>query len=310
MLVFHILTLYKSKEATVNSSISLNTWLDAARPRTLPAAAAPVLIATALAWRDGVFYFPAALACLLISLLMQIGANLSNDLFDHERGADTPNRLGPTRVTASGLISPQQMRLATTLVFGLAAVLGLYLFFLRGWVVLALGIAIVLAALAYTGGPFPYGYYGLGDVFVFLSFGLAAVCGTYFVQAGTLTLGAIYAAIPPGTLIINILVVNNTRDIETDRAAKKRTLAVWLGREAMQTEYLLCLLIAYLVPLGMWALRLTSAGVLLTLFSAPLAIAVYREFSSAEGRAFNLTLARSAQLALIFSLLFAAGLML
>lgn len=294
----------------MQTSFSPQIWIDAARPRTLPAAAAPVLVAAALAWRDGVFQLPAALTCLLISLSMQIGANFANDLFDHENGADTPGRLGPTRATAAGLVTPAQMRIATAAAFGLAALLGVYLFVLQGWPVLALGAAIIIAALAYTGGPLPYGYYGLGEVFVFLTFGLAAVYGTYFAQSGLLPGVVGWYAVPPGLLIVNILVVNNTRDIETDRAANKRTLAVLLGREAMLTEYLLCLLISYLIPLGLSAMRLAGAGILLSLLSAPLALAVYREFSTKSGRALNQTLARTAQLALIFCLLFAAGLLL
>jgi 1,4-dihydroxy-2-naphthoate octaprenyltransferase len=282
-------------------------WLMAARPRTLPAAAAPVFVAIAFAWRDGVFHWPSALACLLISLLMQIGANFANDLFDHERGTDTPNRLGPTRVTAAGLLSPRQMRLGTAAIFGLAASLGLYLVWLRGWPILALGAAIIIAALAYTGGPFPYGYHALGDVFVFLSFGLAAVCGTYYAQSGTLTPTIVWASVPLGLLIINILVVNNTRDIFTDTAANKRTLAVLLGREAMLTEYLLCLLGAYLVPLGLWTFGLASVGGLLCWFSIPQAVLLYREFSKVEGRSLNKTLGGTAQLALVYAVLFALG---
>ena len=289
--------------------IPLSVWRQAARPRTLPAAAAPVLVAIALAWRDGVFHFGAALACLLISLLMQIGANFANDLFDHERGTDTPDRLGPTRVTASGLVSVRQMRLATALVFGLAALLGLYLIHLRGWVVLALGVAIILAALAYTGGPFPYGYYALGDVFVFLSFGVAAVCGTYYAQAGLVTPTAWWTSVPMGLLIINILVVNNTRDIPTDQKTNKRTLAVLLGRKAMQLEYLACLLGSYLVPLGLWTSGLTSWGGLLTWLSIPQAIKLYLEFSQTEGRALNKTLGGTAQLALVYAILFALGIL-
>jgi 1,4-dihydroxy-2-naphthoate polyprenyltransferase len=292
---------------TESQSLTLKSWLMAARPRTLPAAAAPVFVAIALAWRDGIFYWPAALACLLISLLMQIGANFANDLFDHERGSDTPDRLGPTRVTASGIISPMQMRLGTAAIFALAALLGLYLTWLRGWPVLALGAAIILAALTYTGGPFPYGYYALGDVFVFLSFGVAAVCGTYYVQFGTLTPTVFWVSVPMGLLIINILVVNNTRDIPTDTAARKRTLAVLLGREAMLTEYLICLIGAYLVPLGLWTFGLTSVGGLLAWISLPQAVLIYREFSHAEGRALNKTLGGTAQLALIFAVLFALG---
>lgn len=288
--------------------IPFSTWIQAARPRTLPAAAAPVLVAAALAWRDGVFQPLAALTCLLISLLMQIGANFANDLFDHQRGADTPDRLGPPRVTAMGLVSPNQMRRGLVVIFGLAALLGLYLIYLRGWPVLVLGIAILTAALTYTGGPFPYGYNALGDLFVFLSFGLAAVCGTYYVQAGALTPTAGWVSLPIGLLIVNILVVNNTRDILTDRKTNKRTLAVLLGREAMLTEYLACLLGAYLLPLGLWFFGLTSPGVLLTWLSIPQAFALYHEFSRAEGRALNQTLAGTARLSLLYAALFALGL--
>ena len=237
-----------------------SAWLLAARPKTLPAAAAPILIAISFAIRDGVFYFPSALACLLISLLMQIGANFANDLFDNERGSDTPDRLGPLRVTAAGIISPEQMRIGIVIVFSLAALLGLYLAWLRGWLVIVLGLAIIAAALAYTGGPFPYGYYAMGDVFVFLSFGLAAVCGTYYVQAGGVTPAVVWASIPVGLLIVNILVVNNTRDLLTDAAANKRTLAVFFGRGAMHIEYLVCIVIAYLIPFGLWYWGLASVG--------------------------------------------------
>ncbi len=292
------------------SLLNLPLWVQASRPKTLPAAAAPVLVALAFAWRDDVFHPGAALATLLISLLMQIGANFANDLFDHERGADTAERLGPTRVTASGLISPAQMRWGTALVFGLAILLGVYLISLRGWVVLALGLGILLAALAYTGGPFPYGYYALGDVFVFLSFGLAAVVGTYFALSDSAPAGIWWAATPIGLLIVNILVVNNTRDIPTDKVANKRTLAVLLGRKAMQVEYLACLVGAYLVPVGMSLSGLSSWGGLLTLLSLPQAVAVYREFTRSEGRALNKTLAGTAQLALVFALLFALGILL
>ncbi len=304
--------LVESSHYTMNdtTSIPLSTWVQAARPRTLPAAAAPVLVATALAWRAGAFQPLTALACLLISLLMQIGANFANDLFDHQRGADTPDRLGPPRVTATGQVSPAQMRLGLVVIFGLAALLGLYLIYLRGWPVLVLGIAIIAAALAYTGGPFPYGYNALGDVFVFLSFGLAAVCGTYYAQAGTVTPIAWWVSVPMGLLIVNILVVNNTRDIPTDGKTNKRTLAVLLGREAMLTEYLTCLLGAYLVPLGLWAVRLTAPGVLLAWLSLPQAVTIYREFSQTEGRALNQTLARTAQLALLYAVLFSVGLLL
>ena len=296
-------------EATTKkrSTTVFSAWIMAARPRTLPAAAAPVFVALAFAVRDHVFLWAPALACLMISLLMQIGANFANDLFDHERGSDTPERVGPTRVTASGLIPPAQMRIGIFVVFGLAVLLGFSLIWLRGWVILALGSAIILAALAYSGGPYPYGYYALGDVFVFLSFGVAAVCGTYYVQSGTLTPTVIWAALPVGLLIINILVVNNTRDIKTDAAAKKRTLAVLLGRRAMLAEYLLCLALAYLVPRVLLLFTGNTFGGLLAWLSLPQAVRVYREFSKTDGQALNKTLGSTAQLAFVYALLFSLG---
>ena len=292
---------------TSSATFSFQAWIMASRPRTLPAAAAPVFVATAFAWRDHAFLWAPALACLLISLLMQIGANFANDLFDHERGSDTPDRVGPTRVSASGLISPFQMRVGIAVAFGLAALLGLSLIWLRGWLVLALGVAIILAALAYTGGPFPYGYYGMGDIFVFLSFGLAAVCGTYYILANRLTPSVIWAAVSMGLLIINILVINNTRDIKTDLAANKHTLAVYLGRRGMLVEYAFCLICAYLVPLGLWVFGAASAGGLLTWFSLPPAIQLSREFSKTDGPKLNKTLGGTAQLALVFAVLFSVG---
>lgn len=279
----------------------------AARPRTLPAAAAPVLVGAALAWRDGGFQFLPALAALLISLLLQIGANFANDLFDHERGADPPERLGPTRVTSTGLLAPAQVRLGMAVIFGSAALLGLYLALRAGWPVIALGLAAILAALAYTGGPRPYGYHALGDLFVFLFFGPAAVCGTYYVQAQTLTPAVWLASIPVGLLIVNILVVNNVRDIPTDTLTGKRTLAVLIGRRNAEREYLLCLLLAYALPPLAWSLHLLPWGGWLAWASIPLAIQQYREFRHSEGRSLNSTLAGAARLALVYALLFSVG---
>lgn len=289
---------------------ALQAWLLAARPRTLPAAAAPVLVAAALAWRTSSFSPALALLCLLTSLTLQVAANFANDLFDYERGADGADRLGPTRATAAGLISPQRMRQGVLLSLGLAGLLGLIAFMARGWVILLLGLLLIAAALAYSGGPLPYGYYGLGDVFVLLTFGLAAVSGSYFVISGQISPAALLFSLPPGLLIVNILVVNNTRDIESDRQSGKHTLAVRLGREGMQTEYLVCLLAAYLLPLLGWRLGWSGPGVWLILFSAPMAAALYREFSQTEGRALNQTLARTAQFAFLFSALLAAGILL
>lgn len=285
----------------------ISAWILASRPRTLPAAAAPVLVGIGLALRNLQFDAINAAAAFFIALLLQIGANFANDLFDHERGTDTPDRLGPARATAQGWLTAGEMRLGIGVVFGLAALLGLVLYLDKGWPVLAIGLAAILAALAYTGGPFPYGYYALGDVFVFVFFGLVAVAGTYFVQAGEVTLTVWLASVPIGLLIVNILVVNNLRDIETDRLANKRTLAVWLGKPAMLAEYLFCLAGAYLIPLLMAASGLLSYWILLTWITLPQGWSLYRLLKKAEGPALNVALAYTAQLALIYAALFVAG---
>lgn len=285
----------------------LSAWVLASRPRTLPAAVAPVLVGTGLALRDGQFDALNAAAAFFVAILLQIGANLANDLFDHERGTDTPDRLGPARATAQGWITPTEMRVGMGVIFGLAALLGLVLFLDKGWPVLAIGLAAILAALAYTGGPFPYGYHALGDVFVFIFFGLAAVAGTYFVQAGEATLTVWLASIPMGLLIVNILVVNNLRDVSTDQAANKRTLAVIWGPRAMEIEYLLCLLGAYLVPLLMAVSGLLSYWILLTWLTLPQGWFLYRLLQKTRGAALNVTLAYTAQLALVYAALFAGA---
>ena len=206
-------------------------WILAMRPKTLPAAAAPVVVGAALAFADGRFDLLPALAAALGALLLQILSNFANDYSDYFRGADTTERIGPVRVTSSGLISPSQLRLGMIVVIALAVLVGLYLVWVGGWPILVAGVAAILAALAYTGGPFPFGYHGLGELFVFLFFGIVAVCGTYFVQAHNVTWGVLVAAVPVGLLVTAILVVNNYRDIDTDRRAGKRTLAVRLGRQ-------------------------------------------------------------------------------
>ncbi|MBX3015312.1 MAG: 1,4-dihydroxy-2-naphthoate polyprenyltransferase [Caldilineaceae bacterium] len=282
-------------------------WLLAARPKTLPAAVGPILVGAALALADDRFELLPALAALLCALLLQIGSNFANDYFDFFKGADTNDRLGPTRATAAGLLTPNAMRWGMVVVFGAAVLVGLYLIWVGGWPILVAGLAALLAAIAYTGGPFPFGYYGLGDLFVFLFFGLVAVCGTYYVQAHTLPLAVILAAVPPGLLITAILVVNNLRDLETDRRANKRTLAVRLGRRGTQMEYSLLLLVAYLVPFWLWLVLAQSAWVLLPLLSLPAALPLLRAVFTTTGKPLNLTLAGTARLSLIFSLLWAAG---
>lgn len=244
-------------------------WLLAARPKTLPAAAAPVIVGTAVAISEGVFSFGPALAALLGALLIQIGTNLANDVFDFKKGADTGERLGPMRVTQAGLLSPEQVMQGMWATFGLAVVVGLYLVYVGGWPIVLVGLLSIAAGIAYTGGPFPLGYNGLGDIFVFIFFGLVAVCGTYYVQAQAISRVAYFAAIPIGLLATAILVVNNLRDIETDKKVGKKTLAVRLGREGAQMEYVLLIGVAYIIPLFMWVSGVSSVAVFLVWLSLP-----------------------------------------
>ena len=287
----------------------LQVWLLAIRPKTLPAATASAIVGSAAAYHDGLFRWGPALACLLVALLLQIGANLANDVFDYFRGADTHARLGPLRVTQARLLKPRQVLLGMWVVFGLAALLGIYLFTQMGWPVLVIGVACIAAAVAYTGGPFPFGYYGLGDLVVFIFFGLVAVCGTYFVQAGWVSSLALWSSLPMGFLITAILVVNNLRDINTDRQVGKKTLAVRLGEQGTRWEYLLCLAAAYLTPLLMVAFG-QSYWTLLAWLSLPVAISQTRRVWTQTGRPLNLALAGTGQLTLIYALLFSLGLVL
>src|SRR5450755_3471127 len=230
---------------------SLGAWLLASRPKTLSAAAVPVLVGTACASARGAVSWGPALAALVGALLLQIGANFANDVFDYEKGADTAARLGPTRAVQAGLLSARSMRLGMVLVFALALALGLYLTAVAGPVILIIGCASIASAIAYTGGPYPLGYHGLGDVFVFLFFGLVAVCGTAFVELGYVPALAVSCALPVGALATAILVVNNLRDRQTDQLAGKRTLAVRFGRNFALTQYRALIAISYLVPVAL-----------------------------------------------------------
>ena len=243
---------------------AFSIWLGASRPRTLPAAVAPVVVASALAWRTGDFVAPAALACLLFALLIQIGTNFANDYFDFIQGADTAERVGPRRAVASGLVAPGVMKRAMIGVFALAFLTGLPLLAYGGWPLLAIGIASIICGIAYTGGPYPLGYNGLGDVFVFVFFGLVAVGATYFVQAGEFTTDAWVLGAGVGALASNILVVNNYRDVETDARARKRTLVVRFGRRFARAQFagghLLALASLVAVGAGDWDPGFVCAG--------------------------------------------------
>jgi 1,4-dihydroxy-2-naphthoate octaprenyltransferase len=283
-------------------------WLLAARPRTLPVAFAPVLVGTALAAAEGKARALPAAAALLGALLLQIGANLANDLFDCERGADREDRIGPPRAMQLGLVSAAQMRRAIAFVFGAALLVGGYLVAVGGWPIAAIGALSIAAGLAYTGGPFPYGYHGLGDVTVFVFFGPVAVGGTHYVQALSLSPLVLAAALPVGALVTALLVVNNLRDIETDARAGKRTLAVRIGPRATRIEFIALLVFAYALVPDFWLLGAASPWVLLPLLTLPLAIGLARAVSAeAGGPALNAALAKTAQLAFVFSLFFAVG---
>src|SRR5204863_4237951 len=249
-------------------------WLMAARVRTLPAAIAPVLVGSALAIHDDHFDGIAFACALLGALFIQVGTNLSNDSSDARRGADTEDRLGPVRVTAGGLVPPRQVLVATYVSFGLAVLCGVYLIAVAGPVLLLIGAASILAGVLYTGGPRPYGYEGLGELFVFLFFGIVAVTGSYYVQIQELPWQAFALAVPVGLIASAILVVNNVRDLETDRRAGKRTLAVRLGRERTRRLYGAMLALAY-VFLGIVCVGL-QAWVFLPVATIPLAVRLVR----------------------------------
>ena len=296
---------------SVTSPNPVRIWVMAARPKTLPLGVAPVLVGTALAGYMHVFYPLRFVAALLGSVFIQIGANLSNDYSDARRGADTEDRLGPVRVTAGGLVPPRQVLIATYVTFGLAVLCGAYLIAVAGWQLLLIGVASIIAGVLYTGGPRPYGYEGLGEVFVFLFFGFAAVAGSYFAQVLNFSWESLVLSVPIGLIAAAVLVVNNTRDIDTDRRANKRTLAVRIGRERSRRMYATMVLIAYPIALIPWVFGPLSAWLLLPFLSLPLAAGVIRIVSThSDGPSLNKALAKTGQLQLVFCVLLSAGLLL
>jgi 1,4-dihydroxy-2-naphthoate octaprenyltransferase len=295
--------------ATVPSGMRI--WLMAARVRTLPAAVAPVLVGTALAGFAHVFHPLRFLAALIGAVFIQVGTNLSNDYSDARRGADTDDRLGPVRVTAGGLVPPKRVLVATYVSFGVAVLAGAYLIAVAGWALLLVGLASILAGVLYTGGPRPYGYEGLGEVFVFLFFGIVAVAGSFFVQVKHLHWEAFALAVPVGLLAAAILVVNNLRDIDTDRRSGKRTLAVRLGRERTRGLYAVMIYAAYVLTPITWLFGPTRPWVLLPWLTLPAAAPIVRTVRNrADGPSLNGALAQTGMLQLAFCMLLAAGLLL
>jgi len=296
---------------SATATSSLRIWLMAARPKTLPVGLAPVLVGTALAGTAGVFHALRFLAALLGALLIQVGANLSNDYSDARRGADAEDRLGPVRVTAGGLVPPRQVLIATYVSFALAILCGAYLVAVAGWQLLLVGGASIVAGVLYTGGPRPYGYEGLGEVFVFLFFGIVAVAGSFFVQTGHLVWEAFALAVPVGLLAAAVLVVNNVRDIEGDRRAGKRTLAVRLGRERTRTLFAAMVYGAYALTPVTWLLGPLDAWLLAPALSLPLAAPVVRAVRAhVDGPSLNEALAGAGRLELVFCVLLSAGVLL
>jgi 1,4-dihydroxy-2-naphthoate polyprenyltransferase len=289
----------------------IRIWLMAARVRTLPAAIAPVLVGTALAGWENVFHPLRFVAALLGSIFIQVGTNLSNDYSDARRGADAEDRLGPVRVTAGGLVPPNQVLIATYVSFGVAVLAGVYLVVVAGWQLLLVGAASILAGVLYTGGPKPYGYEGLGELFVFLFFGIVAVAGSYFVQVRHLDWKAFALAVPVGLLASAILVVNNYRDSDSDRRAGKRTLAVRLGRGRTRTMFAAIVYLAYLLAPVTWVFGPMTAWMLLAWLTLPLAAEIVRIVRNrTDGPSLNQALAQTGMLQLSFCVLLSAGLLL
>ena len=280
-------------------------WFLAARPRTLPAAVAPVMVGAGLAVAYSAFSPVITVACLILALLLQIGSNFANDLFDYQKGTDRIDRAGPKRFVASGLITAKQMQIATAVVLFLAAVIGLGLVFIGGPVFFVLGIFSIIAAILYTAGPFALAYNGLGDLAVFIFFGLVAVIGTFYLQSKLITVFAIIAAIGVGALTTNILVVNNTRDRHTDASTGKKTLAVRFGKRFCLWQYIALLSIGYLSAI---LLMFINNWAIMPLLTIPMAVNRVKEMATLEGAQLNIALAKTAKLLFIYSLLLTIGL--
>lgn len=289
---------------------TLEIWYLAARPKTLPAAIAPIVVGTSVAVHEDGFVWWVALLALLTALLLQIAANFANDALDAKRGSDTADRTGPTRVTSAGFVTYKQVMNATWITLLLAMCTGLPLLIRGGWPFVFLGIACLVCAVAYTGGPFPISYLGLGEIFVFLFFGIIAVTGTAYLQTQEITALALAAAIPPGAMSVGILTTNNYRDLEQDRVANKHTVAVRIGAANTRLQYYAMLVMTAITPLVFWAVGWLNGWALLTVLAWPLLWQLAQQFRTKTGPALNKTLGQTGQVALIHSLLLGIALVL
>ncbi|MDP4116682.1 MAG: 1,4-dihydroxy-2-naphthoate polyprenyltransferase [Bacteroidota bacterium] len=289
----------------------IQSWLLASRPKTLLAAFVPVSVGSALAIHNAKFSYLFFVVALLCSVLIQVGTNFTNDLFDYLKGADNEKRKGPLRVLASGLISVKEMKTGIVLVFATAFLLGLYLVFSVDIYVLYIGIFCIISGILYTAGPYPLAYHGLGDLFVFIFFGVVGTMGTYYLHTQEITLTSFLVSIPVGALITNILVVNNFRDVDEDRAANKFTLAVILGRTFSKYQLIISIMISYLIPLILFLQvksDVFSGWIFLPLLSLPIAFTTIKMLYTLKGEALNKTLELTAKLSAIYGLLFSIGL--
>ena len=296
-----------NQQSTINKKPFAIWWL-AIRPKTLWAAAAPVLMGTAMAFSEGKFHWAAAFAALMGALLIQVGTNFANDYYDYLQGADTKERLGPTRATQAGLVTPQTMKKAFILVFLLAFISGLYIIWRGGWPILAIGLLSILFGILYTGGPYPLGYNGLGDVFVLVFFGPVAVGGTYFVQALEINSTVILAGLAPGLISTALLTVNNLRDVNTDRKSGKRTLAVRFGVTFGRYEYLVSIIAACLLPFVLVQITGQHYYALLTVFTFLFVLKdVKTVFQVSGSPVLNQVLGNTGKFLFLYSLVFSVG---
>lgn len=285
----------------------IESWFLAARPKTLLAAVVPVMVGSALTIHSGHLFLPYSLIALVCSILIQIGTNYTNDLYDYLKGSDTKERKGPMRVLSAGLISVKEMKFGIFIVFFVAFLLGLYLVYSSGWVILVIGVISIMAGLAYTAGPFPLAYNGLGDVFVFLFFGIVGTMGTYYLHYQEFTLLSFLVSLPVGALITNILVVNNFRDIEEDRTAGKKTLAVIFGSTFSKIQFSVLLMISFVIPIIIFFYYDFSYWIFLPYIALPIAVILIKMLNGLRGTELNKTLELSAKFSGLYGLLFSIG---
>ena len=287
----------------------MNSWILASRLKTLPAAISPVIVGVSLAIHDSEFHLFTAFMTLLAAILIQIGANFANDVYDFLKGSDREDRLGPIRATQSGLISPENMKKGMWLVFTLAICVGFYLASIGGWPIVWIGLISIASGIAYTGGPYPLGYHGWGDVFVFVFFGIIAVPGTYYLQSGFVSYDSILFGIPLGALSTAILIVNNLRDADTDIKSGKRTLAVRYGKTFVKIEYIIMMMVAFVIPiyiLQFW----DELSLYIILFLLPISVRLIQSLYNETGISLNSVLVNTAQFLFHFSILLSIGLIL